>query len=343
MRHFVVLLSLSLMFGSMVLADELHGTWHATVKGDRIHLDIVRDRGNWGRSMPRSTFASLSDAQINAATETPVRFELSREAGTIAFSGTFEAGEGVGRFTFTPNPAYATTLQSLGVASSELTDERLFSLASLDVSTAFIHDMQALGYRETLDQYVAFRIHGATPEFVRDLKSLGYDDVSAEQLVAFRIHGVTPEFIRDLKAAGYSDISGDQLVTFRIHGVTPEFVRDLKSLGYTVSAEQLVAFRIHGVTPEYVRNMRDLGVKGLSDEDVVAMRIHGVSVDYVRELRDLGYSGLSSDQLVTMRIHGVSTRFIRELADAGYHGIPVEKLVEMRIHGIDAEFVKKVK
>ena len=308
MRIRLLTLCALLLCGSVASAADIRGAWTALVKGDRVHLNVVRDHSNWGRSMPRAEFG-LSDSQLNSASETPVHFTFTRDAGTIDFNGTFQSGEGVGRFTFTPSRSYAETLRSLNVpADSHFDDEDLFSLAMHDVSIAFIHDMQSLGYRQSLDEYIAFRIHGVTTDFVRELRSLGYDKLSADDLVAFRIHGVTTDFVRELRSLGYDKLSADDLVTFRIHGVSSEFVR----------------------------GMRDLGVKDLSADQLVAMRIHGVTIDYVRELRELGYSGLSSDDLVAMRIHGVTTRFIRDFADAGYHNIPVDKLVEMRIHGIQA-------
>ena len=33
-----------------------------------------------------------------------------------------------------------------------------------------------------------------------------------------RIHGVTPQFIRDVNAAGFKNMSADDLVDFSIHG-----------------------------------------------------------------------------------------------------------------------------
>ena len=71
-------------------------------RGDRVHLTIVRDHSDWGQSLRRSDLP-VSDAQINAATETPVHFTLDRDAGVIDFTGSFESGEGVGRFVFTPS------------------------------------------------------------------------------------------------------------------------------------------------------------------------------------------------------------------------------------------------
>lgn len=314
MRRYSMIVSL-ILFPALASAATIRGAWHLSQDDGHLQLDMNTAHHQNNHSIAPEAFQGLSAGQLNSSTEVPAKFQLVREAGTFDFTGSFLNGDGVGRFAFSPDSSYSDRLRTLGVESSELTDDRLFSLALLDVSSAFIREMQSLGYRESLDHYLAFRIHGANPDFVRALQALGYTNVSADQLLAFRIHGVTPGFIRDLKAAGYSGIPADQLVAFRIHGVTAEFARD----------------------------MRDMNVSELDPEQLVAMRIHGVSSEYVRELRDLGYRSLSSEQLIAMRIHGVTTQFVRELAEAGYHNVPPEKLVSMRIHGIDADFVRKVK
>jgi hypothetical protein len=291
-----------------------HGAWHLRAREDgRMQIEMISDHNQNSHPIDRSAFTGLTAAQMNASGETPVDFRMIREAGTVHFTGTFEHGDGVGRFTFEPNPAYAATLRALGVAAGDLDDERLFALAIHDVSSTFIKEMQSLGYREDLDQYEAFRIHGATPDFVREINTLGYKP------------------------------DAGNLIAFRIHGATPSYIRDIRTLGYQPSAEELIAFRIHGVTPEFIKGMKELGVRDLGADNLVALRIHGASVNYVRDLRDLGYANLSADDVVSMRIHGVSASYIRDLKNAGFANIPVEKLVEMKIHGIGAEFVKKTK
>ena len=302
----------TLLLAATVASSGIRGTWTIAVNPDYTQLTIVRDHSNWGQSIKRSDIP-LSYSEINASRETPVHFAFNRDAGVIDFTGSFMSGEGVGRFVFTPNSNYISTLRSLNVSSEDpLDDDRLFSLAMHDVSTSFIRDMQNLGYKEDLQSYVRFKIHGVTTDFIRELRSLGYNSLTAEDLVRFRIHGVSPQFIHDMK-----------------------------NIGFETSAEDLVRFRIHGVSPEFVKGMNDLGVTGVNSESALRMRIHGVSTDYVRELGNLGYKSLAADDLVRMRIHDVSTEFIRQLASAGYHGIPVDKLVQMRIRGIDPSMLTR--
>jgi hypothetical protein len=212
---------------------------------------------------------------------------LRREAGIIAFEGTFREGHGEGEFTFTPNPDYPKMLDWLGVEFEMEKGERdreLFGLAVNDVSTEFIRSMQVIGYKVPLQQYMAFRIFKVDPEYVRAMSAKGFGNLSAEKLVETRIHNVTPEYIQKMCAAG-NDLTLDQYIQFRIHGVTPEFVRELRSLGYSrVPAEQLVAMRIHGVTPEFIGRVAAAGYRNVPVEKLVQMRIFDIDPEMVKAL-----------------------------------------------------------
>jgi hypothetical protein len=57
-----------------------------------------------------------------------------------------------------------------------------------------------------------------TPQFIKELKDLGYGGLSSDRLVQFRIHGVSADFIRDVQAAGFKNLEADELVDLSIHG-----------------------------------------------------------------------------------------------------------------------------
>lgn len=258
MRRLTPYILIVSLFALTASAADLRGVWRAKVDGDRVHLDLMQDGSRHGHSFTRADLQGVTDAEINSAAETPVRLTLARDAGTIAMTGTFEAGEGVGRFKFMPNRSYGDTVRALGVPiDEELTDEHLFSLAILDISSAFIREMKSFGYSESLGQYTAFRIHGVTPQFVRELNALEYSKLTAEQLVTFRIHGVTSDLVRELRDLGYTAVPSEQLVAMRIHGVTPRFIRELKDAGYQkVPVEKLIEMRIHGIDAEFLRRAK---------------------------------------------------------------------------------------
>jgi hypothetical protein len=68
-----------------------------------------------------------------------------------------------------------------------------------------------------------------TPEFVRELKELGYEGLAAGLLVEMRSHGVTPEFIRDVQEAGYRRPAPEDLIQLRDHGVEPGLLAHLEA------------------------------------------------------------------------------------------------------------------
>ena len=300
-------------------ARELTGAWTASTsetEQGRIYFSLQTGRHDQhGSTFDLADFAGLNAATIASKTRVPVQFEIRREAGTIAFDGTFRNGHGGGDFTFTPNEDYPRKLRSVGVTLEKEGKEdelqQLMNLALFDVSTDFIRSMQSIGYRERLEKYVAFRIFDVNPTYVRDMNGVGYRNLTADKLVETRIHGATPEYIREMRRNG-EDLSLDQYIESRIFQVTPEFAREMERAGYPrLDRSTLVQFRIHGVTTEYIR-----------------------------DLRELGYDRVPAQKLVEMRIHGVTPEFIRRVRKAGYHRVPIDKLVQMRIFNVEPEMVR---
>lgn len=277
---------------------EIHGAWTAsteTAKPGRIHLNIVR--GGWqhnGNTLKLADFGGLSDAQIHAAAQTPVQFRIVREAGTLQFDGTFRNGDGAGQFTFDVNGGYADAVRALGVAfelkrhrETQNEESQLFTLALMDVSTAFIRSMQAEGYNVTLDKYLSMRMFDVTPEHIRELRALGFRDLSAQEVISTRIHDVSPAFIRQMRAAGWN-LSLKELTSSRIHGATPEFAEEMKRHGYgDLRYQDLVSFRIHGVTAEFIRELKELGYTDIPAKKLIQMKIHGIDASYVRKMNSI--------------------------------------------------------
>ena len=310
-RAALTLAATFLLIAGAARAD-LEGGWTASRAKSQpgwIHLQLNRDHDNTGQSMKLAELTGLTAAQIDAAGSTPVAFSLRREAGTVTFEGSFRNGHGGGEFTFAPNAAYLASLRELGVPvkvgkhEGESEEEQLLSLAVLDVSTAFIRSMQAVGYRESLDDYIEMRIFKVDPELVSEYQALGMK------------------------------LSADDLVAGQIHGVSPDYVREMRELDRKVTFDDLVASRIHGATPEFIGQMRDLGYGGLDLDDYVTFRIHGVTPKFVGELAELGYRDVKADDLVAFKIHGVTPEFIRDLQARGEHDLSPDDLISMKIHG----------
>jgi hypothetical protein len=50
-----------------------------------------------------------------------------------------------------------------------------------------------------------------------------------EHLIALKIHGTDPAQLRELKTLGFGEISADEMVGLRVAGVTAEFIREVRS------------------------------------------------------------------------------------------------------------------
>jgi bla regulator protein blaR1 len=204
-------------------------------------------------------------------------------------------------------------------------------------SGSYIDGMKAAGLDNlTVDQLVAMKIQGITPEYVRGLHDQGLHP-DADELVAMRIQGVTPEGIHDLRSLGLNP-NADDIVAMKIQGVDAAYVRGLKEAGLQPNVDELVAMKIQGVTPDYVRNLHEQGLQPDAD-NLVAMRIQGVSSDYVRDIHALALKP-TIDEFVAMRIQGVTAEYVKSLQAAGLK-FDVDDIVRAKIQGVTKEFIER--
>ena len=236
-----------------------------------VSIQIHRETGGqWGFGVKRGDLTGLPDADDYTG---DARFTLNRDAGTLAFDGSFRRGRGVGTYTFTSNQDYIGGMRTFGYDTIDA--DKLLRLAVHDVSRAYAATFQ--DQKPTVDDLVKMRIHGVTPEFVRQTRELGFKELSIDDMVKMRIHRVTPEYIREIRDLGYKDVTVDQLVKLRIHRVTAEYIRAIRDMGYkNVSLDDYARMSIHGVTPEFIKEVRGMGFKDGGDPDeVIELAIHG--------------------------------------------------------------------
>jgi hypothetical protein len=200
--------------------------------------------------------------------------------------------------------------------------------------------LAAQGTQPTLDELVQMRIHGVSPEFIREMREALGHEVSVRDLVQMRIHGSSPELARAVRDLMPGEVvEARQVVQMSIHGISPELIAEARqALGGEVSTGDLVQMGIHGASPEYIRAMRAAfsGDQEISMANIVQLRIHGASPEYVQQMIELmPDETISVTDVVQMRIHGVSVELVRELRDDGYRDLTVADLVKIKIHGFD--------
>lgn len=209
-------------------------------------------------------------------------------------------------------------------------------------SQDFLGDMQSLGYTNlSVDDLISLKTHGVTPSFVRDMRNLIGEKLDLDDIISMKIHGVTPGFVSEMKASGFDRLKADTLISFRIHGVSPQFVKAMQGLGYTgLEADDLIGFRIHGVSPEFVEKWRAAGFNNLSADELTAFRIHGVTGEFAEAMKTIVRGTLDADDLTGLRIHGVTPEYVRGLKEIGYTELSADQLTAFKIHGVSLEFIR---
>lgn len=278
---------LTAVAGAQAPAD-IHGTWTAEIHTGKVYLQVRtapppdwNRSGGWkhdwnmGQSLPIEELQGLANS--DAFTMASVKFDLRREAGAMAFEGSFSDGRGAGLFTFAPRAAYTA-------------------------------EMKALGYGEELPLWRRFQlaVHDVGPKYIRDLESEGNDRLSLDQIQRAKTHGVTIDYIREIKGQGFKVTTLEQFVRLRDHGVTVEYVKALESQGFkNVPVEDIVRTKDHGVSAEFVADMREIGLKDLTLPQLVRLRDHGITPGFVNHARARGYKTTDPDELVRLKNGGL--------------------------------------
>src|SRR6266480_3862044 len=79
----------------------------------------------------------------------------------------------------------------------------------------FLHDGEGAGLFHFL----------ADPEYLTEMKSLGFERIDEGKQWAMAIHDVSLKFAREVKAENLQELDADKLIAFKIHGVTPRLHR----------------------------------------------------------------------------------------------------------------------
>jgi hypothetical protein len=270
----------------------LTGEWTASVEkqGSGINLTFGQTSENEraGEKGSRQQFGQTYDfAELGLTREQvmrggPVAFTLTREAGTISCEGSFQNGKGSGTFRFTRNPAFVTAMKSKGFDfESEsgrkrygLSEDKVFTAAALNVTTALADDLQSAGFGK-----------------------LGVDD-----LFKAAIFKIDSAFMREMKATGFPNMNMEDLVKARIFKIDAEFVGQATKMGFDKEPfESLVKMRIFKVTPEFLAEVRNEGLKDLSVEDSVKLRIFNIDAEFIRKAKAEGVP-LNVERLVQRRL-----------------------------------------
>jgi beta-lactamase regulating signal transducer with metallopeptidase domain len=224
--------------------------------------------------------------------------------------------------------SYVDGLKAEGLGDIDV--DELIALKIQGVTPEYVRGIQEQGLHPEVDEIIAMKVQGVTPEYIRDLRAAGLTP-NTDELIGMRVQGITPDYVRGIQAAGLKPDT-DELIGMKVQGVTPEYVRGLKEQGVDTSADQIIGMRVQGVTPEYVREIRALGLKPDNDE-IIGMRVQGVTPEYVKALQATGLK-FNVDELIGAKVQGITPELVEKGRKHGFQNLTLEKLIQLRQLGV---------
>jgi beta-lactamase regulating signal transducer with metallopeptidase domain len=193
---------------------------------------------------------------------------------------------------------------------------------------SYLDAMEAAGLKNlSVDELIAMKIQGVTPEYIKGIRELGLQP-TPDELIGMRVQGITPEYIRDMKSVA-ANLSVDELIGMKVQGITLQYVKGLRELGLSPDADELVGMKVQGITPEYVRELRATGLTPNVDE-LIGMKVQGVTAEYVKGLQAAGFKNLDSDELIGAKVQGITPEFIEKARRHGFQNLTLDKLIALK-------------
>ncbi|HEY4207158.1 MAG TPA: M56 family metallopeptidase, partial [Puia sp.] len=161
--------------------DRTEGAWFIVTsqdkKEDKVNIELrgENDDHSWNSSfpVPRSQLSSLNSVG-------KVDFSLTREAGSIHFTGQFDGEQGFGHYKFQPDAAYFAHMRDKKIVGRE---DELMTFFMLDIKRSYVDMLQANGFsdisRGHLISMAALHIDEA---YIKSIRESGYSDISESQL-----------------------------------------------------------------------------------------------------------------------------------------------------------------
>ena len=197
-------------------------------KGEKISIQFKRDEDKDNENNFNGDTFKLSEF-----TPTPkegvTSFKLTRDAGTMEFTGKFEGNKGMGEYKFIANKSYVDYMN--GELKEKLDDEDQLAFFFVDIKKSFIPMLKGEGYsnieKDELIPVAALEIDQA---YIRSIKNAGFKDVSLEDLVPLKAMKIDAAYIKEIRDAGYKNITTEELIAFKAQGIDKAYITKMKQV-----------------------------------------------------------------------------------------------------------------
>lgn len=220
--------------------------------------------------------------------------------------------------------SYIDGLKAAGFANLDV--DQLVAFKVQGVTPEYVRELRASGVELTPEQVIAFKVQDLTPEYVREMKALG-QQIEPNNLIAMKVQDITPQYVRAMQAAGLTFDTG-KLIGMKVQDITPEYIQQLHTFGFNPTADEAIAMKVQEISPEYVRDMRAAGLNPTINQ-LIAMKVQDITPEYVKALQQLGLK-LTADQFISAKVQDITPEFIERAQRHGFHNLNLDKLIQLK-------------
>jgi len=344
------------------------GTWFATIKKDKISIRFEDEESN--NNYSNNDFA-LTEFK-NLPTTEKGTFSLTREAGTIQFTGKFDGNTGMGNYEFKADDNFFAFLEKEGIKSNKENDAMVFYMIKLKKD--YVKMLKNEGYVDlTKDDIIPLAAMNVTGAYISSLKNAGLNNLTIQDIIPLKALEVDAAFIKDIKSSGYKNITASKLITLKAQGIDGEFLKsamnaskaDEKEISATdikapkintitdhntnahsdEDAEEFgmaIAKKVMNISQSYIKEFDVAGFK-FDDDELIAMKSLGVTPEYCKSFDKIGLGKLSSEAFISMKALGLTAADYLEYQKLGFKALTIEAVVGAKATGTTPKFISDLK
>ncbi len=329
-----------------VTQTETEGSWFATIKNDHISFQFKNDDEDHqsfnSSSFQLTEFPSLPRGAAGS-------FSLTREAGTMAFTGKFEGDQGMGKYKFTGDKQYGTFMDK--EIGETLTERDLMVFFFVNISKAYVQMLKTQGFKSIgKNDVIPMAALKIDAEYIKSLKESGYKDLGIHDIIPFKSLGIDGSYIQDIRKAGFPDISAQQLIAFKAQKIDKAYLEKLQAAkkndnaaAKEMHAEEVISYKALDIDDAYIKSLKDAGYTNLDKGDLTAMKSLGITPEYATSFKSAGYDVVPAHDLIAMKSLGITAGYAKSFKEEGYSDIHLQDLIAVKSLGITNDYAKSFK
>jgi beta-lactamase regulating signal transducer with metallopeptidase domain len=307
---------------------------------DDIAVAVCGDAGIYARALTVVEGWRAMPVLVMAANSSPLKLRVERLLGVKAMtSNVSSAGiTAVGLICATGVLLAGTALQQAAPqrpsAAALPVQTTRKPIAAMPAQAGLLASVDPVAQRDAKATPVPAQAPGSDPtpkpsSYIEGLRAAGLNNIDVDQLIALKVQGVTPQYIREIHSAGLTPNIGE-IIAMKVQRVTPEYIHEVRQSWPDTKIGEIIAMKVQGVHPSDAAGYRSVGLEKLNVGQLIAFRVQGVTPEYVRNLKAAGFADLTTDNVIAAKVQGITPEFVQKVRAHGFTKLSLSQLIGLK-------------